>query len=53
MNKVITILIVIALTAVTAIAKEKSYQPENYSYMRGIEQFSEQNYADALEWFNK
>ena len=53
MNKVITILIVIAMTAMTAIAKEKSYQPENYSYIRGIEQFSEQNYAEALDWFNK
>lgn len=53
MNKVIITLIVIAMTAVTAIAKEKSYQPENYSYMRGIERFSEQNYAEALDWFNK
>lgn len=53
MNKAVMTLIVIAMTAMTAIAKEKSYQPENYSYMRGIEQFSEQNYADALDWFNK
>ncbi len=53
MNKAIMTLIVIAMTAMTAIAKEKSYQPENYSYMRGIEQFSEHNYADALDWFNK
>lgn len=53
MKKAIMLLIVIAMTAMTMIAKEKSYQPENYSYIRGIEQFSEQNYADALDWFNK
>ncbi len=41
------------LATATVAAKEKSYQPENYSYLRGVEQYSEENYADALDWFNK
>lgn len=53
MNRVITTLVVIAMTAMTAIAKEESFEPKNYSYMRGVEEFKNENYDGALEWFNK
>lgn len=51
--KVIFIVITMLWVAVIASAKSTSSQPETYAYTRGVEAYNEEQYQDALDWFNK
>lgn len=49
----IAILFFVLATAMSLWAKSENKQPDTYAFTRGVEAYSEENYADALEWFNR
>lgn len=52
MKKYIIILAFI-FCCVLAIQAKNPQQPDTYAYTRGVEAYNQENYADAIDWFNR
>lgn len=40
-------------SAMSLWAKSENKQPDAYAYTRGVEEYNEEQYTDALDWFNR